>query len=221
MTASIVLWMFACGTPVDFVPEIPTSVPMNLAPDIPAEGDDAHPVGPLSLECGQDELPDGLDFDFCHGKANLEAPMLDVLDGVLEPRVAADFRNSTFSNIQEDPDPSATWSLQMTHTARSNLADIVYEVLWLCDPVVGTAEEPAVILCTYGMLKGQTLFPYFEGSIALIDVDGEAGDKVAWQYIEHLRAPLSGTDTITQTITDVYADLGAFLADEPYEDYEK
>lgn len=205
-----------CSNPVDVDPEVPSTVPANQAPPVESAGGDPTPEDVLSIVCGEDRLTEEeLDYNWCHGRAYVARPMLDVVVAALQPRVAVDFRNAEFTDVQEDVDPEAAWSVQIHHVARSDLADIEYDVRWVCDPVEGGAADPETVLCTFGMLEGQALFPYFEGSIALVSVEGSSG-VLEWQYIEHLQAPTTDQEMIEQTLRDVYADMQAYLRGEEY-----
>jgi hypothetical protein len=210
--------LVACGKPIDVEPEVPSQVPENLAPPVDGTADDPYPENELSIVCGEGTLEEeSLDYNWCHARAWVQSPILDVIDAALQPRVAVDFCNAEYTTVTEDADPSATWSVEIHHIARSDLANIEYDVRWVCDPIEERGGEPSTILCTFGMIEGQTLFPYFEGSIAMIVPEGET-DVVEWQYIEHLQAPTTDQAMIEQTIRDVYGDMLAFLAGESYPD---
>ena len=206
------LVLVGCGNPVDVDPEVASEVPVNLADDLP----DGYPEDVLTVACGEGTLEDeDLDYNYCHARAYVRQPILDVIAAALEPRVAVDYCNSDYTTVKTDVDPDADWSLEIHHIARSDLADIEYDVRWVCGILEEAQGTPTVILCNFGMLEGQALFPYMEGSFALLAVEGET-DIVEWQYIENLQAPTTTTQTIEDKSRALYADMQAFLRGEPY-----
>ncbi len=207
----MILWsLLACRKPEPvFIPSPDLLAPLeevNLAPEVPADGDNGHPEG-VTFASGQFE--DGIYW--AHAKANIAAPVSTVWTCFQDPETVVDRREVDEWSVDFDVEPEFDFSMTL-HLIVVDFVTVDYDSLWLEEAVEGPETAPTRVVVTWQKSDGTNFIKLLSGSAVLTD-DGD--DVTRLELIAWLEASSRDEQTLVSYLGDLAASVTACAHGEP------
>ncbi len=196
----MILWsvLLGCSKPIDeVIPAPPLLSPLeseNLAPEVPAEGDDLHPEGMTSVS-GQ--FDDGIFW--AHAKANIAVDAGAVWTCFQDTDTVVDRREVDEWSAERDVEPQFDFSMTI-HQTVDDVLTVEYDSLWLHEAREGTTAAPEEVVLTWQKSDGTTFVQLLSGSAVLTVAEAEVTriELIAW-----LDAAARDDETLLSYLTDL------------------
>lgn len=200
------LFLAACfgNETTDFPPGFEPLEEINRAALPAAEGEETFPQR-LEVASGNRDS-----YDWAHARGYVHAPLSRVYEALRVDGVVADRRNVAEYSSEATTSEGADSAMIIHNTVEDVLTvrfDITYRYKQIAEDTVAVRFQK-----TYGT----ELIGLIEGSIILTEVDD---DRTQVDFIEHIRAALSGEERIRQSLLDVHESAIAWLAGQPLPAY--
>jgi hypothetical protein len=213
----LLLMALGCRKVVDVDPPQPDQLaPLetpNLAPDVPAEGDEVNPEA-ISFASGQED--DGVTW-WGHAKANVAAPVSSVWACFQDPDAVVDRREVDEWTSEIGAAPEFDFSA-LIHNTVHDLTTVEFDLLWVHELQEGTSDAPEKVAVNWQKNDGASVIQLLVGSVVLTPVDGGATTHL--EIEENLQALQRDQDTITSYEADLWASVAACAHGEPLPVYQ-
>lgn len=200
----MILLLLACRPPEPVeTPSAGQLAPLedvNLAPEIPVDGDD---LAPESILFASGERDDGLYW--AHAKANVHASLPTVWGCLQHVDTVVDRREVDEWTSEPSSEPGFDYAVVIHNTVR-DIITIEYQLLWLHEIQDGSSESPTEIIAVWQKTDGASVISLLQGSAVLT---AEGDDVTRIELIEHLQATLRDEETIVSYLTDLYDSVAA------------
>ncbi len=205
---------FGSPTPVDFGdPSLlgPLEA-VNLAPEVPAEDGDPFPES-LSMVAGEDEENDRF---YAHARAWVQADSAKVWEALRDLDVIADRREvDEYTLVEDNALPEFDFSY-VVHNEVDDIIAVQYDLTWVHELQEGSIDTPQSVVVQWSKTDGTTFIDLLAGSVEIERIDSGLCEV---RFIEHLRAAARDETTLEAYLQDLYADVLAFVHDEPLQTF--
>lgn len=181
---------------------------VNLAPEVPAQDGDPFPEM-LSMVSGEDEENDRY---YAHARAWVKADSAKVWEALRDADVTADRRAvDAWDVVEANALPEFDFSY-VVHNEVNDVISVQYDLTWVHELQDGTLDAPQTVAIQWSKTDGTGFINLLSGSVVIERVDSGLCEI---QLIEHLRAAARDESTLEAYLEDLYADILAFVNDEP------
>ena len=184
----------------------------NLAPDVPADGDEENPEA-ISFASGQQD--DGVTW-WGHAKANIAEPISVVWACFQDPDAVVDRREVDEWTTEIGTEPDFDFSV-LVHNTVHDIITVDFDVLWLHELQVGTPDAPEEVEVNWQKNDGASVIQLLVGSAVLTPVDDGATTHL--EIEENLQATQRDQETITSYEGDLWASVAACAHGDPLPEY--
>lgn len=192
--------------------ETETSFPAGLAP-LGESRVEASSEGGFPEEL---QMVSGSDIDtWVHARGYLHAPVSEVWKALQDEQVFVDRRAVSEYTIEWDTEPEYDVSFVVSQTVE-DIITVSYDVGWRQGFVDGTLEGPETVAIRFQKVFGTELIKRMEGSIVLVTVEEGFSE---FQFQEHMETPIPDTDSLESFVTDMYAEMLAWVHGEDLPTY--
>jgi hypothetical protein len=166
----------------------------NTAPDPESTPDDPYP------EVVSIVHDDGLDYSWAHARGFIKAPTSAVWAAMQEPLTVADRRRTDEQLYEFGVEPEYEFSF-LTHYVVNDLVTVEWDEVWRFGAIEGPKDAPVFGLARFQKIYGSSFIDLLEGSMIVYEIDENTSEV---QFIEHLDALMTGSDTVAGYMGDLY-----------------
>ncbi len=200
----MILLLIACSAPetveTPIAGQLAPLEDVNLAPEIPVDGDDLAPEGILFAS---GEREDGLYW--AHAKANVHVALPTVWGCLQDVDTVVDRREVDEWTSEPSAEPGFDHAV-VIHNTVHDIITIDYDLLWLHERQGGSEDSPTDVIAVWQKTEGANVISLLQGSAVLT---AEGDDVTRIELIEHLDATLRDEETIISYLTDLYDSVAA------------
>ncbi len=173
---------------------------------------------PESLSCvdGTDEDETVGEYTWVHCKTYVQAPVADVYDALLTPRVVADRRALDQLSVEWDVEPDYDHSF-LLHNTVLDIITVEFDVNWRHGATDGNTNNPQEIGSRWQKTYGSEVIELLRGSMVTA---AENDNNTGIEIILHQKSLQSDQPLMMQYIEDLQADILAFTRGEELPAYD-
>ena len=161
---------------------------------------------------------EGSDYNWAQLRGYVHADMADVWDAYKIDDVVVDRQRVASWSSTTGVEPEYDFSMAVDHVVEDTIT-LEYVVNWRHGVAAGTVDAPEKMSMRWQKTSGSDLINLLEGSVVLLETSEEGVVEV--QMIEHLKAPLTGTEDILRLLEGIYVDVVATVHGEPLPEYDE
>ncbi|MFK7931691.1 MAG: hypothetical protein AB8H79_26160 [Myxococcota bacterium] len=150
-----------------------------------------------------------------HLRGYIHADLNTVWDAFKDDEVAVNRRRVASWTAELDVEPEYDFSMAIDQVVEDTIT-IEYTIVWRHGAAGGTAQDPQKVSMRWQKTDGTSLIDKLAGSVALLPTDDPNITEV--QMVEHLKAPLTGTEDVEGLLVDVFNDALLHAKGEPLPD---
>ncbi len=142
-----------------------------------------------------------------HVRGYVRAPILDVWQAAQEPAVGVNHREVDEWEVTENTVPEFDVSFTV-HNTKYDIIRVDWDNTWVYELQAETTEGiPTQAMARWDKTKGTGFIQLLSGTLRVLPTSDEAVTEV--QLIYHMRAAQRDTETLTQYLVDLHANLAA------------